>query len=81
MKKEIPYKIYLSEKELPKKWLNIRAFMDKKPAPMLNPETQQPVTHEELSKMFCEELAKQEKDVARQKRIEKAKKALAKRKK
>ena len=62
MKKEIPYKIYLSEKELPKKWLNIRAFMDKKPAPMLNPETQQPVTQEELSKMFCEELAKQELD-------------------
>ena len=38
----------------------IRAFMDKKPAPMLNPETQQPVTFDELSKMFCAELAKQE---------------------
>lgn len=62
MKKEIPYKIYLSEKELPKHWLNIRAFMDKKPAPLLNPETQKPVTQEELSKMFCDELARQELD-------------------
>ena len=59
MKKEIPYKIYLSEKELPKKWLNIRAFMDKKPAPLLNPDTQKPVTQDELSKMFCDELARQ----------------------
>ena len=62
MKKEIPYKIYLSEKELPKKWLNIRAFMDKKPAPLLNPETHKPVTQEELSKTFCNELARQELD-------------------
>ncbi len=62
MKKEIPYKIYLSEKELPKKWLNLRAFMDKKPAPLLNPETLKPITKEELSKVFCEELAGQEID-------------------
>lgn len=62
MKKEIPYKIYLSEKELPKKWLNLRAFMDKKPAPLLNPKTLQPITHEDLSKVFCSELAKQELD-------------------
>ena len=48
MKKQIPYKIYLSEKELPKKWLNLRAFMDKKPAPLLNPETLKPITEEEL---------------------------------
>ena len=62
MKKEIPYKIYLSEKELPKKWLNLRAFMDKKPAPLLNPKTLEPITHEDLSKVFCSELAKQELD-------------------
>ena len=62
MKKEIPYKIYLSEKELPKKWLNLRAFMDKKPAPLLNPETLKTITKEELSKVFCEELAGQEID-------------------
>ena len=30
MQKEIPYKIYLEENELPKHWLNLRAFMSKK---------------------------------------------------
>ena len=36
--------------------------MKKKPAPILNPGTLQPVTLEELSHIFCEELAKQELD-------------------
>ncbi len=62
MKKEIPYKIYLEESELPKQWLNLRAFMDKKPAPLLNPNTLKPMTVEELSTIFCDELAKQEID-------------------
>lgn len=62
MNKEIPYKIYLEESELPKQWLNLRAFMTKKPAPLLNPETLKPVTVEELSGIFCTELAKQEID-------------------
>lgn len=62
MKNEIPYKIYLSENELPKEWLNLRAFMDKKPAPLLNPTTLKPMTAEELSDVFCYELARQEVD-------------------
>ncbi|MBQ8322735.1 MAG: TrpB-like pyridoxal phosphate-dependent enzyme [Clostridia bacterium] len=62
MKKEIPYKIYLSEEELPKQWLNLRAFMKDKPAPLLNPDTLKPMTAEELSGVFCEELVKQELD-------------------
>ncbi|MBO5046593.1 MAG: TrpB-like pyridoxal phosphate-dependent enzyme [Clostridia bacterium] len=62
MKQEIPYKIYLKESELPTKWLNLRAFMDKKPAPLLNPQTHAPMTEEELSKIFCTELARQELD-------------------
>ena len=62
MKKEIPYKIYLSESELPYTWCNLRAFMKNKPAPLLSPATMQPITIEELSKVFCEELAKQELD-------------------
>ena len=62
MMKEIPYKIYLEENEMPKQWYNVRADMKKKPAPILNPETLQPVTLEELSHIFCEELAKQELD-------------------
>ncbi len=62
MKKEIPYKIYLEESELPKYWCNLRAFMQEKPAPLLNPQTQAPMTLEELSEIFCVELAKQELD-------------------
>lgn len=62
MKKEIPYKIYLDETELPKYWYNLRAFMKNKPAPLLNSQTLQPMTLEELSKVFCTELAKQELD-------------------
>ena len=62
MKKEIPYKIYLEEHELPKQWYNVRADMKKKPAPLLNPETMQPITEEELSQVFCRELVKQELD-------------------
>ncbi len=62
MKKEIPYKIYLDETELPKHWLNLRAFMDKKPAPLMSPATLKPMTLDELSKVFCTELAKQELD-------------------
>ena len=60
MSKEIPYKIYLEEQEMPKEWYNVRADMKKKPAPLLNPGTHQPMTLEELSGVFCEELAKQE---------------------
>ncbi len=62
MDKKIPYKIYLEEQEMPKQWYNVRADMKKKPAPLLNPATLQPVTLEELSGIFCEELAKQELD-------------------
>ena len=62
MKKEIPYKIYLEENEMPKQWYNLRADMINKPAPLLNPETFQPITAEELSEVFCEELVKQELD-------------------
>ncbi len=62
MKQEIPYKIYLEEQEMPRQWYNVRADMKKKPAPILNPKTLKPITVEELSGIFCEELAKQELD-------------------
>jgi len=62
MSKEIPYKIYLDENEMPKQWYNLRADMKNKPAPLLNPATLQPITLEELSEVFCEELARQELD-------------------
>lgn len=60
--KTIPYKIYLEEHEMPKQWYNVRADMKKKPAPLLNPATHQPMTEDELSQVFCRELARQELD-------------------
>ena len=59
---KIPYKIYLDETEMPKAWYNLRADMKKKPAPLLNPATLQPMKAEELSGVFCEELIAQELD-------------------
>ncbi|MBQ8824287.1 MAG: TrpB-like pyridoxal phosphate-dependent enzyme [Ruminococcus sp.] len=56
----IPYKIYLSEDEMPDSWYNVRADMKIKPAPLLNPATCKPVTPEELEVVFCKELVKQE---------------------
>ena len=56
----IPYKIYLTEEELPKAWYNLRADMVNKPAPLLHPETHEPMTAEDLAEVFCEELVKQE---------------------
>ena len=60
---KIPYKIYLTEDEMPKKWLNLRAFMKNKPEPIVNPATKKPCTLDELSHIFCTELAKQELNV------------------
>ena len=60
MQKEIPYKIYLSENEIPKQWYNVRADMKNKPAPLLDPKTMQPITVDALSEVFCRELAMQE---------------------
>ena len=64
MNNKIPYKIYLEESEMPRQWYNVRADMKNKPAPILNPATMKPVTVEELTPIFCEELAKQELDDA-----------------
>ena len=62
MAQQIPYKIYLSENEMPKQWYNLRADMTNKPAPLLNPGTLQPMTFDELRGVFCDELIKQELD-------------------
>ena len=59
---KIPYKIYLSEDEMPKAWYNLRADMINKPAPLLNPGNGQPMKAEELEGVFCSELVKQELD-------------------
>ncbi len=59
---KIPYKIYLEESEMPKTWYNMRADMKKKPEPMLNPKTMQPITFDDLKNIFCDELCRQELD-------------------
>ncbi|MBQ4302347.1 MAG: TrpB-like pyridoxal phosphate-dependent enzyme [Oscillospiraceae bacterium] len=58
----IPYKIYLAESEMPRYWYNIRADMVKKPSPLLHPGTHAPMTAQELSAVFCDELVRQELD-------------------
>ena len=62
MEQKIPYKIFLDESEMPKAWYNLRADMKNKPAPLLNPDTLQPVTFEELTPVFCDDLVRQELD-------------------
>ncbi|MEH2935181.1 TrpB-like pyridoxal phosphate-dependent enzyme [Acutalibacter sp. JLR.KK004] len=62
MEQKIPYKIFLDESEMPRAWYNLRADMKNKPAPLLNPDTLQPVTFEELTPVFCDDLVRQELD-------------------
>ncbi len=50
----------LPEDQIPEQWFNITAVMPNKPMPPLNPKTHQPLTVEDLSPIFAEELAKQE---------------------
>ena len=59
---KIPYKIYLTEDEMPKNWYNVRANMKTKPAPLLNPATGAPMGFDDLRPVFCDELIRQELD-------------------
>lgn len=58
--KKIPYRLYLTEDQMPKQWYNLRADMKELPDPMLNPQTLKPATKEDLLPVFCEELVEQE---------------------
>ena len=51
---------FLQESEIPTQWYNIQAEMVNKPQPMLNPETREPITVEELSKLLSAESARQD---------------------
>ncbi|MCL1849039.1 MAG: TrpB-like pyridoxal phosphate-dependent enzyme [Clostridiales bacterium] len=57
---EVPYKIYLSEEELPKYWFDLRPDMKNKPAPILHPGTLQACTAADLEPIFCEGCVSQE---------------------
>lgn len=45
---------------MPKAWLNLKAFLPEPIDPMINPQTMQPVTKEELCQVFCTEAVEQE---------------------
>jgi tryptophan synthase beta chain len=60
---KIPYKIYLTEEEMPKKWYNVRARMKEKPEPIMHPGTGKPCTAEDLAPIFCDDLVAQELNV------------------
>ena len=60
MKYDVPYKIFLTEEELPKQWHNVRAVMKELPDPFINPATLQPCTADDLRPVFCEDLIAQE---------------------
>ncbi len=58
--KNIPYKIYLSEEEMPEYWYNVKAHMKNQHPPFINPATQQPCTKADLRPVFCDECIDQE---------------------
>ena len=60
MNTNIPYKIYLSEDEMPRTWYNVKAHMKGGHEPFMNPATGKPCTKEDLSGVFCEECVDQE---------------------
>lgn len=59
---KIPYKTYLTEDEIPRRWYNLRADMKQQPAPLLNPGTLQPLKPQDLYPVFCEKLCDMEMD-------------------
>lgn len=57
---KIPYKIYLSENEMPTQWHNVRAVMKELPDPFINPATGKACTFDDLRPVFCDDLIEQE---------------------
>lgn len=60
-----PKKFCLTEAQMPTQWYNIVADMPVKPLPPLHPATRQPVTREQMSAIFAQELVDQEMSVER----------------
>jgi hypothetical protein len=55
-----PYKILLTEDEIPTHWYNILGDMKTQPQPTLDPENNQPVTREYYSKLYSQGCVDQE---------------------
>lgn len=58
--RDIPYKIYLSENEIPKEWHNLHAVLPGKVPGFINPANGEPCPKEALLPVFCRELVEQE---------------------
>lgn len=58
-------KIILPEAQMPSQWYNIVADMPNRPLPPLHPLTKEPVTKEQMTAIFAEELVDQEMSVER----------------
>src|SRR5699024_3741927 len=56
----VPYKIYLSENEIPRQWYNLNAAMKEKHDPILNPATGKPCTKDDMRPVCCDECSDQE---------------------
>ena len=54
------YKYLLSDTDIPTQWYNINADMPVEPAPVLNPQTKEPITPEFLNVLFPMSLIMQE---------------------
>ena len=53
-------KFLLQEKDIPTAWYNVVADMPRKPRPLLNPVTKEPMKAEDLFPLFSEEVSRQE---------------------
>ena len=53
-------RFFLTEKEIPTAWYNIVADMKNKPLPMLNPQTKQPISVDEMCGLFNRACSEQE---------------------
>src|SRR5450759_5894458 len=58
--KEGPYKVMLSEEEIPTSWYNIQSDLPTPLSPPLHPGTREPLGPEDLATLFPTELIKQE---------------------
>jgi tryptophan synthase beta chain len=59
---KIPYRVYLTEDEIPRQWYNMHADMKENHDPYINPATMKPVELDDLLPVFCKELCLQEMD-------------------
>ncbi|HUI30053.1 MAG TPA: TrpB-like pyridoxal phosphate-dependent enzyme [Candidatus Acidoferrales bacterium] len=58
--KQVQNRIYLTEKEIPKKWYNITFNLKEKLLPPLDPQTRQPIGPDKLAAIFPQRLIEQE---------------------